>query len=82
MPDVKGKEKRETVRLIYVINRDGTVGDVYVTESSDPEINEGVVRGVKTWTYTPATKGGKKVRCWVKQTIIIQGRTRSAFSVN
>lgn len=82
MPKVTTKKKKETIRLIYVINSDGTVGDIYVTESGDPTINEDVIRTVKTWTYSPATKGGKKVRCWVKQMIIINGGTKSAFSVN
>jgi TonB family protein len=82
MPKVTTKKKKETIRLIYVINNDGTVGDIYVTESGDPTINEEVIRTVKTWTYTPAMKGGTKVRCWVKQMIIINGGIKSAFSVN
>ena len=80
MPDVNIKKNKETVRLIYVINVDGTVGDTYVLESTNPSINADVVRSVRTWTYSPATKGGRKVRCWVKQKIIIN-KAKSAFSL-
>jgi hypothetical protein len=81
MPKVKAENLEEIVRLIYVINRDGSVGDIYVLESTNPAINEDVTRSVKTWTYSPAIKGGKKVRCWVKQKIVIK-KTTSLFSVN
>ncbi len=71
MPDVKIKKPKETVQLIYVVNVDGTVGDTYVLETTNAQFNEEVVACVKTWTYSPAEKNGMKVRCWVKQKIII-----------
>ena len=71
MPDIKIKKPREIVQLIYVVNVDGTVGDTYILETSNAQYNEDVIDCVKTWTYSPAEKNGRKVRCWVKQKIII-----------
>lgn len=80
MPDLKLKKAKEIVQLIYVVNIDGTVGDTYVLETTNPQFNEEVIQCVKTWTYSPAEKNGRKVRCWVKQKIIIN-KARSRFGI-
>jgi len=80
MPDLRLKKAKEIVQLIYVVNKDGTVGDTYVLETTNPEFNEDVIQCVKTWTYSPAEKNGRKVRCWVKQKIIIN-KARSRFGL-
>ena len=80
MPDLKLKKAKEVVQLIYVVNTDGTVGDTYVLETTNPEFNEEVIECIKTWTYSPAEKNGQKVRCWVKQKIIIN-KASSLFGI-
>lgn len=80
MPDVRIKKAKEIVQLIYVVNVDGTVGDTYILETTNAELNEEVIDCVKTWTYSPAEKNGRKVRCWVKQKIIIN-KARSMFGL-
>ena len=80
MPDLKLKKPKEIVQLIYVVNVDGTVGDTYVLETTNAQFNEEVIACVKTWTYSPAEKNGRKVRCWVKQKIIIN-KARSRFGL-
>ena len=80
MPNVKIKKPKEIVQLIYVVNVDGTVGDTYILETTNAQYNEDVIECVKTWTYSPAEKNGRKVRCWVKQKIIIN-KARSRFGL-
>jgi TonB family protein len=50
-----------TVELECVVLEDGTVGDVKVTESLDPGLDEQAVKAAKEWTFEPALKDGQPV---------------------
>lgn len=80
MPKISSK-KKETVQVMFVVNDDGKVGDVYVLDSSNTAINKDVLQGVETWKFYPARKSGKPVRSWVKITIIINPGSNSLFSI-
>lgn len=64
MPRVSKKTKKDhSVRLLFVVGKDGRVTDeVYILESSDPDLNPDIIAGVKTWTFSPPKRDGKKVR--------------------
>jgi TonB family protein len=51
-----------SVRVSFVVDEGGRVGDVSVVESGGKLLDEAVVSTVKTWTYAPAVKRGVKVK--------------------
>jgi protein TonB len=52
-----------TVRLEIVVLKDGTVGDVKVTQSLDTVhgLDEQAVKAIKQWEFEPGKKDGKPV---------------------
>ena len=49
------------VLIKAVVQADGTVGDITVTKSLDPELDEQAVNATKQWTFRPGTKDQKAV---------------------
>jgi protein TonB len=49
------------VETSCVVQADGTVGDVTVTESLDTELDAEAIRAVKQWQFKPGTKDGVAV---------------------
>ena len=51
------------VQMSTVVRADGTVGDVKVTESLDPEfgLDNQAVEAVKQWLFKPGTREGESV---------------------
>jgi TonB family protein len=50
-----------TVEVDAVILADGTVGDVSVKRSLDPDLDEEAVKATKQWRFRPGTKDGAPV---------------------
>ncbi len=50
-----------TVHLDMVVWPDGTIGDVRVTRSLDPGLDEQAIRAAKQWRFTPGTRFGVPV---------------------
>jgi len=50
-----------TVEVSAVILADGTVGDVTVKKSLDPDLDVQAVRAAKQWKFKPGTKDGEPV---------------------
>ena len=50
-----------TVVLSCVVERDGTVGDVRVTESVHPDLDQQATLAARKWRFQPGTKDGKPV---------------------
>jgi TonB family protein len=57
------KERRVqgSVELDVVVKSDGAVGDVTVTKSLDPELDEQAINATKQWRFRPGTKDSKPV---------------------
>jgi protein TonB len=55
------REVEGNVELEAVILADGTVGDVTVKRSLDPELDEEAVKAAKQWRFRPGTKDGEPV---------------------
>jgi TonB family protein len=52
-----------------VVKADGRVGDVTITQSLDPDLDQAAIDAVKLWEFEPGTKGGKPVAVLVTITI-------------
>ena len=70
------------VTLIVVIDADGSAGHIRLTKGSgNPEFDTLMIESIKTWVFSPAMKGGKKVRCLIEQGITVQWAAGSHFGV-
>ena len=59
-----GHNKKETgrVRVVAIIDADGSVIHVVVTKSTNPKLDEASVEAVMNWKFRPAKVAGKDVR--------------------
>jgi TonB family protein len=64
--DAKARRVQGNVELDVVVKSDGTVGDVTVTKSLDPELDEQAVKATKQWRFRPGTKDSKPVDVMVQ----------------
>jgi TonB family protein len=68
------------VKLLVVIDANGVAGNIRLTKSSgNPEFDRIMVEYIKEWVFSPAMKGGRKVRCLIEQGITIQWHAGSPF---
>jgi TonB family protein len=51
------------------VNEHGFVTEVTIVQSSDPKINEPVMRALRRWKFKPATEDGVPVSCYVVQPV-------------
>jgi TonB family protein len=70
------------VTLLFVVNRDGTVGDVRVIDSASAALDRSVVEAIRAWRFTPARKRGKPVRQWCELRVSIRQSGHSPFSLD
>jgi protein TonB len=54
-----------SVTVAAVVKTDGTAGDVVVTQSLDPELDEQAVIAARQWKFKPGTKDGHAVNVQV-----------------
>ena len=52
-----------TVEFECVVLEDGTVHIVRITKTSDPKLNDAATAAMKQWTFRPALKDGRPVKC-------------------
>ncbi len=68
------------VTLVVVIGTNGEVGNIRLTKSSgNPQFDDLMLEYIKAWVFSPAMKGGKKVRCLIEQAITVQWQAGSRF---
>jgi TonB family protein len=48
-----------------VVKGDGTVGDIRIVRSLDPELDQAAVDAAKQWQFDPGTREGKPVNVLV-----------------
>src|SRR5262245_2755079 len=62
--EARRHEDRGLVKILAIIEADGTVGDVEVRQSSNPGrgFEDAAVEAVKQWRYEPGTIEGRPVR--------------------
>jgi TonB family protein len=64
-PDYRPKLKpgeRISVTVSWVVDENGEVTDVTVTESGGKELDEAVTEAIRKWRYEPGAKSGVKVK--------------------
>ena len=81
-PDMLRLGGEPRVILLFVVNRDGTVGDVRVTGSANARLDSAIVEAIREWRFTPARKNGKTVRQWCELSVVIRQGSHDPFSVN
>jgi protein TonB len=59
--DAMRRKVQGSVEVEAVVLADGTVGDVTVKTSLDPDLDEEAVKATKQWTFRPGTKDAKPV---------------------
>ena len=59
--DAKRRRVQGGVEMDVVVKADGSVGDVTVTKSLDPELDQQAVNATKQWQFRPGTKDAKAV---------------------
>jgi TonB family protein len=59
--DAMRRKVQGTVVVDAVVLADGTVGDVIIRRSVDPDLDEEVVKATKQWRFKPGTKDGEPV---------------------
>jgi TonB family protein len=77
-----GESRRRTVVVLFVVDTRGAVGNIRVLRSSDDaDFDEIVTNSISEWTFSPAIKRGKAVRCLIQQQITVQMEQRDVFSL-
>lgn len=65
--------KRLRVVFICVVNRDGTVEGIRLTESSGSrDLDSAAAEALKEWRFSPALRRGHAVRQWVQQSFLFK----------
>ena len=58
------------VRVRFIVNEDGSVSDIEVTESKPRRIfDDAVLRSVAGWRFKPGTVGGVPVKIWAETVV-------------
>ena len=72
--DAKARGVQGRVEMLVIVQADGTVGDVKVTTSLDPDLDEQAVIAMKQWRFRPGTKDDKAVdvECNVEMTFTLK----------
>lgn len=72
----KAKQEGRVVLELEVLE-DGAVGQVRLAQSSAVEsLDESALATVKKWKYSPAQKGGKIVKQWIRVSILFEVKAR------
>lgn len=66
-----------TVVLMVLVRRDGSVGDISISESLEAGLDQSALEAVKGWEFVPATRGGNAVEVVVE--IQIEFKLPSSF---
>ena len=71
------------VTLLVVIDAYGAASQVRLARSSgNPPFDDLMIESIKEWVFTPALKGGRKVRCLIEQGITVRWSSTSRFQLD
>lgn len=70
------------VRLLLVVNTDGTVQDVRVLQGALPEFDQRIIAAVEQWRFRPAMRGGQKVRCLAELPVFVRAPAANPFAAD
>lgn len=79
---VLGSNGVRTVVVLFVVDTHGATGKVRILRSSDsPEFDAIVAESIQEWTFSPAIRKGKPVRCMIQQQVKVQMGHRDILSL-
>lgn len=64
-PELQRNKIEGTVRVTFIVRKDGSVTDPRILNSSNPAFEEPTLRAVRRWRFEPGEKDGEKVSCRV-----------------
>jgi hypothetical protein len=73
-PPPQASAEVHDVTLRGLIGFDGYVTGLTAVDQARPDLNEEAIKLVSTWTYTPASCGGKPAMWWTLFTVHFKGR--------
>lgn len=74
--------KRLRVGCIAIVNRDGTVESIRLTDSSgNNDLDEASLEAFKGWRFSPALRRGRAVRQWVQQSFLYKVEKGSPLEI-
>jgi len=76
---LKGVDIRR-VLIMYIVDTDGSVENVSLLGSAEPDFDRVVLAAAARWRFKPAIKDGEKVRCWIKQAVQVKTGSANPFS--
>ncbi|MEO7597711.1 MAG: TonB family protein [Opitutus sp.] len=75
--------KRLRVVFICIVDRDGTIEGIRLTESSGSrDLDTAASEALKDWRFSPALRRGHTVRQWVQQTFVFKLETGSPLEAH
>ena len=74
--DAMRRQVEGSVEVEAVVLADGTVGDVTLKKSLDPDLDQEAVKATKQWTFRPGTKHAKPVDVLVDIELMFTLRSR------
>lgn len=69
------------VSVLYVVTDKGRTENIFVLDSTNPELNAPVKEAIADWRFRPARKDGRVVRVWVQQPVTYIPENKSPFSL-
>jgi TonB family protein len=86
VPDVPesllGASRARSVVILFVVDTHGVVGKVRILRTSgNAEFDSIIADGVVQWTFSPAIRRGKPVRCMIQQQVNVKIGRRDIFSL-
>ncbi len=79
---LRQNNKQLSVVVVFVVDTHGAVGKTRILRSSDnAEFDSIIAENISEWTFSPAIKGGKPVRCLVQQLVTVKWAHRDIFSL-
>jgi TonB family protein len=70
------------VRVLMVVNTDGSVENVRVLHGTNADFDALVADAIRGWRFRPAMKKGKKVRCLVELPVYVKAPSVNRFMTN
>ena len=61
--------RNHTLSVQFLVETDGHTRVIQVSDCKDPEVEAAVKGFLRKQTFTPATKGGRPVKAWVRRTL-------------
>jgi hypothetical protein len=69
------------VLVLYNVSERGTTENIFILDSTHPQLVEPVKKAIAEWKFRAARKGGKAVKMWVQQAVNHKEENKSPFTL-